>query len=175
MSPLWRPFCYVFRLRLYLSLLHTPPPLLHVPLAAAGGPTSGRALGSAISGTIRYNVGPRIVCTLLGQSFGLWGTVSFVAFNRTAMFVVPPADVLSWNHTVITFYMPRGYGRGLTVNVTAGGMSQDQYLPAPDRVVFNYDPPVLMVSLSTGVVFLSQSPSCIHTRPSSVLRSLRRL
>ena len=60
-----------------------------------GGPTSGRSLGSPVPGSIRFNVGPRIVCVVTGQSLGVNGTVEFRSLvTPVTVFVTPPPDVI---------------------------------------------------------------------------------
>jgi len=92
-------------------------------------------------------VGDRIVCTLTGQSFGFNGTLLFnnSAPTPAVIFAVPSADILSWNHTAIVFYMPRGYGQNVIVTVYSGTDSAATYNTPPAPVTFSYDPPMLSV------------------------------
>ena len=124
---------------------YNPPRVLGMwPL---GGPTSGRANGTAIPNSLLRNPGPRINVTLYGRSLSTGGNISFrvVASDpSSAVAWVPPQDVQLWNDSMVVFYMPPGYGTGLSVVVTVAGQTQlDQLQPDPP-VLFSYDAPTIL-------------------------------
>jgi hypothetical protein len=95
------------------------------------GPTSGKT-----------PAGAPIVVTLRGANFGFSGSVLFTPtipseLATLGVFTVPPANVVSWNHTTIVFAMPEGAGTALLVTVVAGGQA------STSGAAFAYDPPVV--------------------------------
>lgn len=99
------------------------------------GPTSGRTAD-----------GEPIVVTLVGANFGTSPTVALVGgIDNNGLPVgdisVPPANIVSFNHTVIRFQLPEGTGAAFKIRVVAGEQSS---LAAPtplEQIRFDYDPP----------------------------------
>lgn len=120
-------------------------------MSPKSGPTSGDALGPQIPFSIGYYPGPPILCTIRGSDFGLGGTVNFAVagFLSTAG---PAAQVVSWNHTVVQFYMPPGPvptlsgdgSVGLNVVPTVAGQTPADWNGAYPPALFSYDPPTLL-------------------------------
>jgi hypothetical protein len=124
---------------------YTPPHSLSI--TPAGGPTSGRALGAPIPLTIEFAQGPQIVCVLTGVNLGTNGSIQFItdaSLGSIKTAEVTRDQVLSWNHTTVVFYMPRGYGQNLAVTPVVAGQTPSDLTTVPPPVLFTYDPPSLL-------------------------------
>eukprot|EP01138_Halocafeteria_seosinensis_P013173 gb/GECG01013454.1/.p1 GENE.gb/GECG01013454.1/~~gb/GECG01013454.1/.p1 ORF type:complete len:1419 (+),score=134.27 gb/GECG01013454.1/:1-4257(+) len=105
----------------------------------ATGPTSGLSENG-----IPYSI------TIYGSNFGSFGQVYFESSPS-------PVSNPEFNHSTITFRLPEGYGRDVSVNVVVGGWGEVSTL---NEGSFSYDPPAV-----TDVVRLAADGSEAFCRP----------
>jgi len=100
---------------------------------------------TAISPALASTAGGSII-TVWGTNFGTGGSGSNIALvpdlgspPEETTIPVPPANILSWNDTYITFTIPEGYGSRLFVTVYAGNQASTS--ATATSALFAYSPP----------------------------------